>query len=353
MNFASDNVTGICPEILQALIACNDHSQMPYGDDVVTEKLTARFSDLFEKEVAVFPVATGTAANALALSVLSPPYGKILCHAESHIHVDECCAPEFFTSGAKLIPVAGADGKLTPDALVSEVKNIGMVHAPQPAVISLTQSTETGTVYSIEEIEALCDFAHQHQLAVHMDGARFANAVVSIGCTPAEMTWKSGVDVLCFGATKNGAMAAEAVVFFDPRQTKDFIFRRKRAGHLLSKMRYVSAQLEAYLQDDLWLKNAAHANEIAIQLAEGLASVLGSKLAFPVEANEIFVRLPEHVISALEKFGFRFYRWEGVNSNLLRLVTAFNTRQDDVERLIQAARNASTENHPAITTRAT
>lgn len=339
MNFCSDNVTGVSPEIMAALAAANEGAAMPYGQDECSQRLSAQFSELFETDVAVFPVATGSAANALALSVMTPPFGAIYCHAESHINVDECGAPEFYTGGAKLVTLPG-DGKIRAADLAMTLAKAGagVVHHVQPAAVSLTQATEAGTVYSTDEVQQIAEVTHTHDLKLHMDGARFANAVVSLGCTPADITWRAGVDVLSFGATKNGAMAAEAVVFFNRDLADTFSYRRKRSGHLFSKMRFLSAQLEAYITDDLWLRNAAHANQMAAKLAEGLASLPEVKLCYPVEANEIFIELPTHVIQGLLDDGFQFYRWEGEASTTIRLVTAFNTKVEFVMALVEAVK---------------
>lgn len=343
MNFCSDNVTGVAPEIMQALVMANQGAAMPYGDDALTQALTAKFQDIFAIDVTMFPVATGSAANALALSVLTPSYGAVYCHPSAHINVDECGAPELFTGGAKLVLVPGENGKINPESLTQALENAGagVVHHVQPAVLSLTQATEAGTVYQLEEIRILAKIAKAHNLYVHMDGARFANALVSLGCSPAAMTWQAGVDVLSFGATKNGAMAAEAVLFFNqyPNQDfnqnlgKNFPFHRKRGGHLVSKMRFLSAQLVAYLEDDLWLKNAHHANQMATKLAQGLQEISGVKILFPVEANEIFVEFTPVVLQALRAAGFKFYIFDG--KQLGRLVTAFNTLPEDVEKFIE------------------
>jgi threonine aldolase len=339
MRFWSDNQTGVAPEIMAALAAANQGAAKAYGDDAITGRLDGLFSALFETEVAVFPVATGTAANALALSLLSPRYGAIFCHPEAHIHVDECGAPEFYSGGAKLFPVAGAHGKFDAEALVERLGElrVGFVHHVQPAALSLTQATECGTVYRPAEIAAIVEVAAANGLGVHMDGARFANAVVGLGCSPADLTWRAGVDVLSFGATKNGAMAAEAVVLFKPEAAGEFAFLRKRAGHLVSKMRFFSAQLEAYLADDLWLRSAAHANGMARRLGDGLAVLDGVALAHPVEANEVFPILPEAVIAGLAAEGFGFSRWGAEQATTLRLVTAFDTRAEDVDALVAAA----------------
>lgn len=341
MNFCSDNVTGASPEILAALLEANEGAAMPYGNDAISQRLTTRFAEIFETEVTVFPVATGSAANALALSVLAPPYGAIYCHMDAHIQVDECGAPEFYTGGAKLVTLAGEAGKIYFKDFEKALAQggSGVVHHVQPAAVSLTQATEAGTVYRIEEVEAIAQLAHRQGLGIHMDGARFANAVVSLGCSPAEITWKAGVDILSFGATKNGAMAAEAVIFFKPELAASFGYRRKRGGHLFSKMRFLSAQLEAYLKQDLWLKNAAHANQMAQRLERGLKEIPGAVFSHPVEANELFVTLPEAVIQGLLADGFLFYRWPGDEASLVRLVTAFNTAEASVDAFVKAAQH--------------
>ncbi|MSO89199.1 MAG: low specificity L-threonine aldolase [Rhodospirillaceae bacterium] len=339
MNFASDNASRTAPEILAALQTANTGPAMPYGADGWTERLTARFCALFEAEVAVFPVATGTAANALALSALVPPFGAILAHPHAHIVEDECGAPEFFTGGAKFLTVDGADGKMPPAGLEATIGDagIGFVHHVQPASIGISQTTEAGTVYALDEIRAISVIARKHGLRLHMDGARFANAVAALGCSPADATWRAGVDVLSFGATKNGALGAEAVIFFDRGFARDFPYRRKRGGHLLSKQRFVSAQLLAYLNDDLWLRNARHANAMARRLADGLAKAPSARLVHPVQSNMVFVELPENAIVRLLDRGFRFYRWRTDTSTTLRLVTAFDTEASDVDAFIAVA----------------
>ena len=335
MNFCSDNVAGASPEIVEAVRRVNDGPQMPYGNDPITARVEKKLAEIFEHEVAVFPVATGTSANVLALAALTPPWGVIYAHAESHIAVDECGAPSFYTGGAQLQLMQGAHGKISAAELKPQGR--GVVHHPQPATVSLTQATEAGTVFTPAEIAAIGEVCRANQLALHIDGARFANALVSLGCTPAEMTWKAGVDALSFGATKNGAMCAEAVVFFDRQRAEELGYRRKRAGHLFSKMRFLTAQLDAYLEGDLWLRNARHANRLAKKMSEGLAKVRGARIHHPVEANEIFVELPEAVIRGLEKEGFRFYRWTEETSTTLRLVTAFDTREEHVDAFLATA----------------
>jgi len=337
MDFRSDNVAGASPEILAALAAANGGTAAAYGADEITARLEARFRELFEHEVAVFPVATGTAANALALATLTPPWGVIYCHEEAHAAIDECGAPEFFSGGGKIVTLPGADGKITPDAVAARLTERGFVHHAQPAAITISQTTEAGTLYRPPDLAALGDFAHRHGMALHVDGARFGNAVAALGCAPADITWRAGVDALSFGATKNGALAAEAVVFFDPDKARELGYRRKRAGHLFSKMRFLSAQLEAYLADGLWLRNARHANRMAARLGSGLVRQKAARLRHPVEANEVFVELPERVIRALDAQGFRFYRWGGAEATCLRLVASFATREDEVDRFIAAA----------------
>lgn len=339
-DFRSDNVAGAAPEIVAALAAASTGAADPYGNDTLTARVTERLSEIFETAVTAFPVATGTAANALALSALCPPWGAVYCHEEAHINTDECGAPEQMTGGAKLVAMPGAHGKLDPADLTAALGDagIGVVHRVQPAVLSLTQATEAGTLYSPSEVAALVDVAHSHGMAVHMDGARFANAIASLGCAPAEVTWRAGVDVLSFGGTKGGCLAAEAVVFFNPALAEDFGFRRKRAAHLVSKGRFLSAQLDAFLADGLWLRLARHANAMAARLAAGLARLPGAVLAHPVEANEIFVHLPGEVADGLEAAGFRFYRWDGT---LLRLVTAFDTPRAAVDGFLEIATKLS------------
>jgi threonine aldolase len=341
VNFNSDNVAGASPEILAALTAANAGAVASYGDDPITARLEARFAALFEHEVAVFPVGTGTAANALALAACVPPWGVVYCHPQAHIAVDECGAPEFYSGGAKLALLDGADAKLVPVVLAQALANggAGVVHHVQPAAVSVSQATECGTVYRPAELAALGEIAHAHGCKLHVDGARFANALVTLGCSAAEATWRAGVDLLSFGATKNGALAAEAVIVFDAALAATLGYRRKRAGHLFSKMRFLSAQLDAYLADDLWLRNARHANAMAARAAAGLAALgnRGVALAHPVEANELFVRLPASVNRGLAADGFLFHGWGPPEDGVVRLVTAWNTDPADVEALIARA----------------
>jgi threonine aldolase len=337
MDFRSDNTAGVSPEIMAALNAANRGTAASYGADPISEVLNRRFSELFEREVAVLPVATGTAANVLALAAMTPPWGVIYCHEDAHIAVDECGAPEFFTGGAQLAPLRGALGKVEPKILAGRIAGAGVVHHPQPAAVSVSQATEAGTVYTREEIASIAEVARRHKLKVHVDGARFANALVRLGCAPADITWRAGVDALSFGATKNGAMAAEAVIVFDPALAGELGFRRKRGGHLFSKMRFLSAQLEAYLAGDLWLTNARHANEMASRLGKGLTSIPGIGLRYPVEANEVFAELPDAAIKKLAALGFLFHRWGDVSATCIRLVTSFATEAISVDSFLAAA----------------
>jgi threonine aldolase len=344
MNFASDNVTGVAPEIMRAITEANGPAAaMPYGDDDISLGLDALFSEVFEADCQVFPVATGTAANALSMSVMSPPYGAIYCLAQSHTNWDECGAPEFFTGGAKLIPIKGENGKLTRalfDQTLADQGPAHGVHNVQPAAVTVTQATEMGTVYAPDEMREICSFARANDLLVHVDGARFGNAVASLGCRPAELTVGAGVDIMSFGATKNGAMAAEAVVVFNPELAETLGFRRKRSAHLFSKMRFLSAQLDAYLTDGLWLKLAGQANAMAERLADGLSDVADVEFACPVEANMIFARFPIALVEHLHEAGFVFHHWGDAEVPMVRLVTAFNTDPDDVDRFVDAAHAA-------------
>ncbi|UCH75132.1 MAG: low specificity L-threonine aldolase [Rhodospirillales bacterium] len=343
MNFGSDNMAGCSPEMLETLARVNGGRAMPYGADLVTERVKGTIAEVFETEVEVFPVATGTAANALSLALMCPAWGAVWCHPESHVNTDECAAPEFYTGGAKLIGVHGPHGKFTAGALASALQYAGYrgVHEALPAAVSISQASESGTIYTPAEIAAIAELCRGRELGLHMDGARFANALVTLGCTPAEATWKAGVDILSFGATKNGALAAEAVVIFAERlrsRAAEMGFRRKRAAHLFSKMRFLSAQLEAYLADDLWLRSAGHANAMAARLAEGLAAIAGVSLAHPVEANEIFPILPQAVRQGLRDDGFQFYDWPDAGPDGVRLICAFDTAEADVDAFLDSAR---------------
>lgn len=334
VKFASDNVAGACPEVLEALLKANEGDSAPYGNDDYSKSLQKKFSEIFEKEVIVYPIASGTAANALALATMTPVFGNIYCHKLAHINTDECGAPEFYTGGAKLIPLVGVDGKIVPGELEQNISGVGIVHHTQPSSVSITQVCETGEVYELDEIKEITKVAHNHNLNMHMDGARFANALVSLNCTPAEMTWKSGIDVLSFGATKNGCIAAEAIIFFKPELVGNLSFLMKRAGHLLSKMRFVSAQLEAYISNNVWLDNAKNANEMGKKLSEGLIKHSNIKLAYPTQANEVFAKFPREVIEHLNSEGYKMNEDE-LDGQAARLVAAWNTKISDVESFLE------------------
>jgi threonine aldolase len=335
VKFASDNVAGACPEVLDALMKANEGDSAPYGNDDYSKVLQEKFSEIFEKEVIVYPTASGTAANALALSTMTPVFGNIYCHKLAHINTDECGAPEFYTGGAKLIPLTGINGKITPEELEKNISGTGIVHHTQPSSVSITQVCETGEVYELDEIKKIADVAHKHKLNMHMDGARFANALVALNCTPAEMTWKSGIDVLSFGATKNGCIAAEAIIFFKPELVGNISFLMKRAGHLLSKMRFVSAQLDAYISNDVWLKNAKQANEMGKKLSDGLVKHNSIKLAYPTQANEVFAKFPREMIEHLNSLGYKMNEDE-LDGQAVRLVAAWNTQNSDVESFLES-----------------
>jgi threonine aldolase len=340
MNFASDNAYGAAPEMFEALRMVNEGSAASYGEDAWTMQLELDLARIFEHEVAVFPVITGTAANALALSTLAPSHGAIFCHRDAHIATDECGAPELFTHGAKLVCLEGGFGRITPDGLENALSHVvaGSVHHSQPACVSITQASELGTCYRPEDIHAIASIARRHGMALHMDGARLANAIAFLGCTPAEATWKTGVDALSLGMTKNGALAAEAVVFFGDVHVRDFAFRRKKFGHLLSKLRFVSAQLACAFEDDRWLAWARRANALARSLAERLAGISGIAIVNPVEANLVFVSMPETLRRQLRSRGAQFYDWgpPRAGSRLVRFVTSFATPEEDIDRLIAA-----------------
>ena len=342
MNFASDNAYGALPQVLDALVRANEGAVRPYGADPYTESLPARFAALFERDVAVYPVVTGTAANALALACLTPPHGAIFCHAQSHIMDSECGAPEFFSHGAKLIGIAGVDGKLSLESITAAIDAVprGFVHTNQPFAVSLSQPTEMGTVYSLVEIAAIADACHARGVKLHLDGARFACALDSLKATPAEATWQCGVDVLSFGASKGGTLGAEAVVFFDPADARDFAYRRKKGGHLVSKMRFVSAQLHAFVEDGLWLQAAARANALAQTLAEGLRPLGAVRIVGAVQTNMVFAQMPVELAARLREAGAIFYDWTPPEGGrvLVRLATSFATPPGDVAKFVEIAK---------------
>lgn len=347
MNFNSDNVHGVDEAILAALREANSGTARAYGYDDWTLAAEARLCEVFERDVAAFLVVTGTAANSLALAACCPPYGAVVCHHEAHIVVDECGAPELFSGGARLMGARGPGGKITPATVAALFATLGRgEHEQRPSVLSISEATELGTVYTPAEVAALAAVAGERRLRTHMDGARFANALARLGCTPAELTWKAGVDVLSFGATKNGAMGVEAVVFFDAALATDFRYLRKRTGQLVSKNRFLAAQMLAYLADDRWMRNARHANAMADRLATRFGALPGVRLPLPVEANAVFAIVPRRLHERLQAQGARYLVWPGegpgtdavgADEVFIRLLTSFRTSTADVDALAAAA----------------
>jgi threonine aldolase len=334
--FASDNTAGVSDVIMQALQRANSGQMKSYGADEITAKLQEKMRGVFEHPtLRVFPVFNGSAANCVGLSHLVQSYEAIISHQHSHIQQDECGMPEFF-SRSKDIGIKGENGKINIDEVhhVLDIAANGGMHHVRPKVISITQSTEVGTVYTMEEVQAISYVAKAHDMYLHMDGARIANAVASFGCSPAEMTWRAGVDVLSFGGTKNGAMLAEAIVFFDEKLAESFDYRRKQAGQLASKQRYLSAQLLALLENNHWLENARHSNLMAQLLAKGLSDC-GIEPLFPVQANAVFVRLNDELFNHLRACDHYFYRWELLGKDVYRLVTSFATTEQEVEAFVR------------------
>ncbi|MGZ5433317.1 MAG: threonine aldolase family protein [Thermoanaerobaculia bacterium] len=332
IDFRSDNTHGASPEILDALTRAAAGTMSSYGADAITAGVRERCREIFEHDLEIFPVLTGTAANALAIASMTPPWGGVFCHDDAHIHRDELGAPEFFTNGAKLFPIAGANGKLSATDVARWVRAIGEEgRTALPSCVSVTQATEAGTVYTPDELRAIASVG----LPLHMDGARFANALVTLGCTAADVTWRAGVDVLVFGGTKNGAMAAELLVVFRKELAEQIAPRWHRAGHRLSKMRFLSAQFDAYLAGDLWLRNARRANSVALRIAGEL------EVLRPVEANVVFVRLEPHVAAALREEGFLFHDWPIFGPGAVRLVCGFGTSDEDAGALIAAVKRIS------------
>lgn len=338
--FASDNTAGVCPEALAAIVEANAGHEPSYGDDAQTARARALLADRFEAECDVFFVFNGTAANALALAALCQRHHAVLCHSLAHVETDECGAPEFFTGGAKVIPIDSPQAKLRPADLTPVLTRGHGVHFPKLRALALTQSTELGTLYTPDELSALGEFARRHGLAVQIDGARFANAAAAArerGHSLADLTWRAGVDVLCLGGTKNGLLTTEAVVFFNRTLAREFEYRVKQSGQLASKMRFAAAQWEAVLRDDGWLRHAAHANRQAQTLARGLTA-LGCKLAVPCEVNGVFVELSDDVYQRLEARGWHFYRFVGERG--YRLMCSWATRDADVDAFLADARAA-------------
>lgn len=338
-NFRSDNIATVHPDILRALAEVNHGPAAAYGDDEYSGLLNRKFSEFFGTDVLVFPVSTGTAANALSLASRARPYGGIYCYQDAHIHTAEGGATEAFTGGAKLIPLQGSEHKLSPQALAEALRHAerGIRNRPQPDAVSITQASEYGTVYSLDDIAAIGASAKEAGIAFHMDGARFANAIATLGCTPGEMTWRRGVDILSFGCTKNGGMNADAIVVFDKALAEPLSYHLRRAGQTWSKMRFAAAQLMAYIENGLFLKLATQSNALATRLGEELSVLPDVELVAPVQANLVFLRLPQIAIDRLAEAGVRFARRRG---SVIRLVTRFDGTQEEVDRMLALTRSA-------------
>jgi threonine aldolase len=342
--FASDNYAGICPEAWQAMEAANRGHVTSYGDDPWTVRAADAFRQLFETECEVYFVFNGTAANSLALASLCQSYHSVICGDQAHVETDECGAPEFFSNGSKLLVAASADGKLTPEAIHELATKRKDIHYPKPRAVTVTQSTETGRVYSLPQLGLLAESCKMHGLSLHMDGARFANACASLGCSPAEMSWKSGVDVLCFGGAKNGMAMGEAVLFFDRGLATDFDYRCKQAGQLASKMRFLSAPWVGMLESGAWLRNAEHANRCARQFAEQIAGIPGINVSQPVEANAVFVEAREEVLNEVRARGWNFYTFIG---GAARFMFAWDSDQKRADALSRDLRECALAAQPA------
>lgn len=336
-HFASDNYAGICPEALNAMLAANEGHEVSYGDDRWTEKASNLIRDVFETKCEVFFVFNGTSANSLSLASLCQSYHSILCHELAHVEGSECGAPEFFANGTKVLLLPGRGGKIDPQGIHAAVNRRTDIHYPKPKALSLTQATEVGTVYSLEELHVLAEAARSHHLRIQMDGARFANAVVALGVAPKELTWKAGVDVLCFGGTKNGIAIGEAVVFFDLELAQEFDYRCKQGGQLASKMRFLSAPWVGMLQDAAWLRHAAHANAMAKRLEAGMRDLPGIEIPYPVETNAVFAKIPPAVAEALHTKGWHFYTNVG-GWDESRLMCSWDTTPEDVDALVSDIR---------------
>jgi threonine aldolase len=346
IDYRSDNTGRAAPEILDALIRANEGTALGYGADDWTARLQERFSELFETRARVFPVATGTAANALSLAALSPSWGVVFCSAAAHINTSEANAAGFFGGGLKLAPVAGRDGRVDAGEFERALAGFppGQLHRGQPAAVNLTQATDLGAVYRLDEVQAVAAVAKARGLRVHMDGARFANAVARLQCSPADLSWRAGVDILSFGATKNGGALCDAIVVFSPELADGLAIQLRRAGQVWSKMRFASAQLMAYIENALWLRLAGQSNRAAARIAGGIAGVPGVQLVAPVEANELFLELPVGAMDALEADGFQFYRR---SATLARFVCRFDVTDDEADALA-----ASLKRHCAALARA-
>ncbi|MCB1414496.1 MAG: low specificity L-threonine aldolase [Xanthobacteraceae bacterium] len=329
--FASDNYAGICPEAWEAMASANNGGAPAYGEDEWTARAADAFRALFKTDCEVFFVFNGTAANSLALASLCQSYHSVICSDAAHVETDECGAPEFFSNGSKLLVAPSVDGKLTPDAVRLLASNRSDIHYPKPRVVTITQPTETGQIYSADELKALSAVCREFGLSLHMDGARFANACAGLQCDPADITWKAGVDVLCFGGTKNGMAVGEAIVFFNKALAEDFAYRCKQAGQLASKMRFLAAPWIRMLEGGAWLRNAEHGNRCARRLAEGVAALPQVALICPVEANAVFLQMPEAMMSGLRDKGWRFYTFIGGGA---RFMFAWDSQIARVDELV-------------------
>jgi threonine aldolase len=341
VDYRSDNTGRAAPEILEALVQANTGTALGYGADEWTARLQDRFSELFETSVRVFPVATGTAANALSLATVSPSWGLVYCSELAHINTSEANAAGFFGGGLKLVPVAGSYGRIDPAAFRDMLAAVqpGQLHRGQPAAVNLTQATDLGAVYRVDDIAGVAEIARARGLKVHMDGARFANALSRLNCSPADMSWRAGVDILSFGATKNGGALCDAIVVFDPELADGLAVQLRRAGQVWSKMRFASAQLMAYVENGLWLRLARASNAAAARIAAGLEGLPGLRLVAPVEANEIFLEIPSAVMDALERDGFQFYRR---STTLARFVCRFDLTDAEADALVASLRRHCT-----------
>jgi threonine aldolase len=328
--FASDNYAGICPEAFAAMVEANHGHEVSYGDDTWTDKASNLVRDVFETDCEVFFVFNGTSANSLSLASLCQSYHSILCHEMAHVEVAECGAPEFFANGTKVLLLPGAHAKIDPKSIARAVKKRTDIHYPKPKALSLTQATELGTVYSLDELRAIHELAREFQLRVHMDGARFANAVVALGVTPKELTWEAGVDVLCFGGTKNGLAVGEAVVFFNSELAREFDYRCKQGGQLASKMRFLSAPWVGLLQEGAWLRHAKHANAMARRLEQALRPLSNIEIPHPVQTNVVFARIPHEAVQGMYRRGWKFYTHVG-SADEARLMCSWDTTEADVD----------------------
>jgi threonine aldolase len=344
--FASDNTAAICPAAWAALTEANAEAEASYGEDKWTKRVSDQVREIFEIDCEVFFVFNGTAANSLALAQLCRSFHGVICHEYAHIQTDECGGPEFFSGGAKLLPTAGANGKLDLPGIEATLARHRDFHSSKPRVISLTQSTELGTVYQRREIETIAEFARQRSLLVHMDGARFANAIAALNCAPRSITWEAGVDVLCFGGTKNGIAAGELVVFFKKELALEFDYRVKQAGQLASKMRFLAAPWSGLLNNNIWLENARHANTSALALAEKLTAVLGRGPVFPCEASAVFFSLADALVSQLQERGWRFYKF--IEPDIYRLMCSWSVTKQEIDDFISDVKLCSGERRNSL-----